>query len=58
LSTAPYTHIDKLYIDGRWESTTGSEAVLNPATEAAIGQAPVGDAAAARGGAAAGGPPR
>jgi aldehyde dehydrogenase (NAD+) len=48
LSTAPYTHIDKLYIDGRWESTSGSEAVLNPATEAAIGQAPVGDAAAAR----------
>jgi aldehyde dehydrogenase (NAD+) len=44
----PYTHIDKLYIDGRWERTDASEAVLNPATETAIGQAPVGSTAAAR----------
>jgi aldehyde dehydrogenase (NAD+) len=48
LSTAPYTHIDKLYIDGHWEKVSGSDPVLNPATEALIGQAPVGDAAAAR----------
>src|SRR5208282_2547874 len=45
----PYTHIDKLYIDGRWEKAVGTEAVLNPATELAIGHAPVGNAAAARG---------
>jgi acyl-CoA reductase-like NAD-dependent aldehyde dehydrogenase len=43
----PFTHIDKLYINGRWESAGGgTEPVLNPATEAVIGHAPVGDAGA------------
>ena len=44
----PYTHIDKLYIGGRWEPADATEAVLNPATEIAIGHAPVGSAAAGR----------
>jgi aldehyde dehydrogenase (NAD+) len=44
----PYTHIDKLYIGGRWEKAAGTEAVLNPATEIAIGHAPVGNADATR----------
>ncbi len=44
----PYTHIDKLYIGGRWENAAGTEAVLNPATEIAIGHAPVGNADATR----------
>jgi aldehyde dehydrogenase (NAD+) len=48
MSTVPYTHIDQLYIDGHWEKVSGSDPVLNPATEALIGQAPLGDAAAAR----------
>lgn len=39
----PFTHLDKLYIDGHWVPTTDYEAVLNPATEAVIGHAPVGD---------------
>lgn len=44
----PFTLIDKLFIDGRWEAATGgTEAVLNPATEAVIGHAPVGDRGAA-----------
>ncbi len=44
----PYTDIDKLYIDGGWEAAGGEpQAVLNPATEAVIGHAPVGDAGAA-----------
>ncbi|TVV77154.1 aldehyde dehydrogenase family protein [Sphingomonas solaris] len=44
----PFTDIDRLYIDGRWEAVAGRDAVLNPATEAVIGEAPVGDAAAAQ----------
>jgi acyl-CoA reductase-like NAD-dependent aldehyde dehydrogenase len=47
MSTVPYTHIKNLYIDGRWAKAHGEEAVLNPATEAVIGHAPVGDTAAA-----------
>jgi len=44
----PFTHLDKLYIDGCWVAADGAcEAVLNPATEAVIGHAPVGDIAAA-----------
>ena len=43
----PFTDIDRLYIDGAWEAATDREAVLNPATEAVIGEAPVGDASAA-----------
>lgn len=40
--TVPFTHIDKLYIDGKWHAPEGgTETVLNPATEAPIGQAPV-----------------
>src|ERR1700683_5516023 len=46
--TLPYTHIDKLYIDGGWEATANAEPVLNPATERPIGYAPFGDGAAAR----------
>jgi acyl-CoA reductase-like NAD-dependent aldehyde dehydrogenase len=41
--STPFTHIDKLYIGGQWVATQGTEAVLNPATEAVIGHAPVGD---------------
>jgi aldehyde dehydrogenase (NAD+) len=47
MSTVPYTDITNLYINGRWEKVPAGEAVLNPATEAAIGHAPVGDTAAA-----------
>ena len=45
----PFTSIDGVYIDGRWQSVApGSrEDVLNPATEEVIGRAPVADAAAA-----------
>jgi len=43
----PFTHIDRLYIGGEWQRTTEHEAVLNPASEAVIGEAPVGDEAAA-----------
>lgn len=32
-----------LFIAGAWVTTTRSEAVVNPATEAAIGEAPIGD---------------
>jgi acyl-CoA reductase-like NAD-dependent aldehyde dehydrogenase len=39
----PFTDIDKLYINGEWVAVQGTEAVLNPATEAVIGHAPVGD---------------
>ena len=41
--TAP-TSFDKLYIGGQWTEPAGSEVqqVINPATEAIIGQAPVG----------------
>ena len=41
MSTVPYTHIKNLYIDGSWAKAHGDEAVLNPATEAVIGHAPV-----------------
>ena len=38
----PFTHIDHLYIDGRWIAPEGGfEAVINPATGATIGQAPL-----------------
>jgi acyl-CoA reductase-like NAD-dependent aldehyde dehydrogenase len=44
----PFTDIDQLYIDGGWSSAGGGrDAVINPATEAVIGEAPVGNAAAA-----------
>lgn len=44
----PFTDIDRLYIGGEWMPVNGDrEAVLNPATEAVIGKAPIGDAAAA-----------
>ena len=44
----PFTQLNKLYIDGAWVSANGpTEAVLNPATEEVIGQAPVGDTASA-----------
>jgi len=44
----PFTNIDRLYVDGTWTpSGGGREPVLNPATEAVIGEAPVGDAAVA-----------
>lgn len=45
--TVPFTHIDRLYIDGEWHAVAEREAVLNPANEDVIGEAPVGDAAAA-----------
>jgi acyl-CoA reductase-like NAD-dependent aldehyde dehydrogenase len=44
----PFTGIDRLFIDGGWQAVHAREDVLNPATEAVIGRAPVGDAAAAR----------
>jgi len=44
----PFTNIDRLYVDGTWTASGGGrEPVLNPATEAVIGEAPVGDAAVA-----------
>jgi acyl-CoA reductase-like NAD-dependent aldehyde dehydrogenase len=46
MSAVPFTHIDKLYIAGRWEAADAREAVLNPANESVIGQAPVGQPAA------------
>jgi aldehyde dehydrogenase (NAD+) len=41
------THYESLYIGGSWVKPTGSEAytVINPATEEAIGEVPVGTAA-------------
>ena len=40
--TIPFTHIDRLYIDGQWVAPqAGQEAVINPATGAVIGQAPL-----------------
>lgn len=49
MTDTPFTDIDRLYIDGEWTSADGGrEAVINPATEAVIGEAPVGDAAAAQ----------
>ena len=38
MSAIPYTHLDKLYIDGNWERACGTEPVLNPATELPIGR--------------------
>ena len=39
--TVPFTHIDRLYIDGAWVApAAGSETVINPATGAPIGEAP------------------
>jgi aldehyde dehydrogenase (NAD+) len=43
----PFTDISKLYINGQWESTAGTEDVVNPATEQVIGHAPLGDMNAA-----------
>jgi aldehyde dehydrogenase (NAD+) len=48
MQAIPYTHIKHLYIDGRWEKAQATESVVNPATEAEIGRAPVGDISAAR----------
>lgn len=46
--TIPFTHLNKLYINGRWEAgSEGAEAIVNPATEEVIGHAPVGGMAAA-----------
>lgn len=40
--TIPFTHIDRLYINGRWTAPEGGrEAVINPASGAIIGQAPL-----------------
>lgn len=39
----PFSHIKKLYIDGAWVApSAGFQAVLNPATEELVGEAPVG----------------
>src|ERR1700756_820921 len=47
--TIPYTDLDGLYIGSRWGRPDGGrrEAVLNPANEEVIGQAPVGGVAEA-----------
>ena len=46
--TIPFTHLNKLYINGRWEAgSEGAEAIINPATEELIGHAPAGGVAAA-----------
>jgi acyl-CoA reductase-like NAD-dependent aldehyde dehydrogenase len=40
--TVPFTQIDRLYIDGQWIAPeAGTEAVINPATGAVIGKAPL-----------------
>ena len=39
--TVPFTHLTKLYMNGNWESVSDNETVINPATEAVIGYAPV-----------------
>ena len=39
-------HPGALYIDGEWITASTHEAIINPATEAVIGHAPVGDSAA------------
>ncbi|MEY4268872.1 MAG: hypothetical protein RLZZ58_88, partial [Pseudomonadota bacterium] len=36
-------HPNALYIDGQWLTASQSEAVINPATEEILGEAPVGD---------------
>jgi aldehyde dehydrogenase (NAD+) len=44
--TVPYTQIDKLFINGAWAAPeAGTDAVINPASEAVIGHAPVASAA-------------
>lgn len=44
MTSIPFTHIDKLYIDGAWQLPAGgTEAVINPATGETIGEAPVAD---------------
>ncbi len=44
--TVPFTEIDRLFIDGAWVAPeAGSEAVINPATGAVIGHAPLASAA-------------
>jgi len=43
----PFTDISRLYINGHWENVSGTEDVVNPATEQVIGHAPLGDANAA-----------
>ncbi|MDB5971424.1 MAG: putative aldehyde dehydrogenase [Hydrocarboniphaga sp.] len=45
----PYTHIDKLFIDGAWvaSSERAREPVINPATEEVIAEAPIGGRAEA-----------
>jgi aldehyde dehydrogenase (NAD+) len=43
--TIPFTHIDKIYLDGAWHAPEGgAEAVINPATGDVIGDAPVASA--------------
>ena len=45
--TVTFTAFDKLYIDGAWvDGGSDRDAVINPATEAVIGHAPVGNAQA------------
>ena len=46
MSNTPYTDIQSLYINGAWQKPSQGqyEAVINPATEAEIGQAPVASA--------------
>jgi aldehyde dehydrogenase (NAD+) len=44
--TTPFTNLDRIYVDGAWHAPEGgTEAVINPATEAVIGHAPVASAA-------------
>jgi acyl-CoA reductase-like NAD-dependent aldehyde dehydrogenase len=47
--TIPFTHFDRLYINGEWHAPESgeTEAVLDPATEEVIGMAPVGGLAEA-----------
>ena len=42
-----YKNPDSVYIDGGWQKTSNREAVVNPATEQVIGEAPVASAAQA-----------
>jgi aldehyde dehydrogenase (NAD+) len=43
--TIPFTHIDKIYVNGTWHAPEGgTEAVINPATEAVVANAPVASA--------------
>lgn len=39
----PYTEFDRLFVGGDWIAADAREAILNPATEDVIGEAPVGD---------------